>query len=225
MLGAAALLWSIAAYRAQASAGAIVRGVLLLLALVLIGGGLLYLVNLLSGADGPTNYYDRLAAVPQLQVQATLIGIATLVLALGWSRRDQIATATSLAVPLLLVGLAAQLLAPTVAFVLEAPLLFAGAGTASGSRWGSAVPATVAGGWLLGLAFFLHQAVGGPTPWVAALPLALLAPLVWPLVPPMSRRSAHALGGLLLLAACGVALTVRMHPVSSYAAVYSRASK
>lgn len=224
MLGAAALLWGVAAWRTETSAAMLARGVLMLLTVVLIGGGLLYLVNLLSGADGPVNYYDRLAAIPRLQLQVALIGVATLVLALGWSRRDRAATAAAVTLPLLSLGAAAQALAPTAAFVFAWPLLLGGAGAASRSRWVSAVAAAVAGGWLLGLAFFLHQAVGGPMPWVAALPLALLAALIWPLVPPIHRRHAHAVAGVLLLAACVVALTVRLDPVSPYAAVYSRFS-
>lgn len=222
VIGAAALLWGVAAWRSGTSTAMLARGALMLLTVVLLGGGLLYLINLLSGADGPVNYYDRLAAVPRLQLQAALIGVATLTLALGWSRRDRAGTAAGVALPLLLVGAAAQALAPTAAFVFAWPLLLGGAGAASGSRWLSAAAAAAAGGWLLGLAFFLYQAVGGPMPWVAALPLALLAPLIWPLVPPFQRRRAHVFAGVLLLTACVVALTVRLDPVSPYAAVYSR---
>ena len=223
VLGVAALLWGVAAWRSHAGTAALAHGVLMLLAVIFLAGGLLFLVNLLSGADGPVNYYNRLAAVPLLQLQAAFIGIAALLLPLAWSTRNRATTAAGVALPLLLLGAAAQALAPTAAFVFAWPLLLGGAGAASGSRWGSALAAALAGGWLLGLAFFMHQAVGGPMPWVAVLPLSLVAALTWPVAPVIERRYAHAFAGALLLTACAVALTVRLAPLSPYAAVYSRA--
>ncbi len=78
---------------------------------------------------------------------------------------------------------------------------------------------------LLGSGPDTPQAVRGPMPWVAALPLALLTPLVCPLIPPVPRRNAHALAALLRLAACGIALKARRGPVSGYAATCSRANQ
>ena len=223
VLGVAALLWAVAARRERATLGTLGRGGLLLLGIIGTGGGLMFLLNLLSGADGPTNYYDRLAVVPRLQIMATLVGVATLSAAFAISARPRSATAVGLALPLLLLGAVLQALAPTTSFLTGWPLLLGGAAAASRSRVAIVAVAAVAGGWLLGFAFFLHQAVGGPTPWVAALPLALLTPLVWPLVPPLPTRRGVGVAGLVLLAAAGVALMVRTASVSPYAAVYSRA--
>ena len=232
LFAAAGLLFAAAAWRERGGRD-MLRGAGATLLLILLSGGLLYLGNQLSGADGPVNYYDRLAAIPRLQVQAALLCAAALLAV--WpgraaGRRSAAGWAAGTAMPLLLLGGLAQWAAPTVSGVILCPLLLAAIATAvrahGGPRAGMAtgiVAAAIGVGFLLALGFFLLQAVGPDLPSVAALPLALIAVLLWPLMPVVRRRPALMTAGALLLAALAIAGWVRLDPVADSIAMFSRA--
>jgi len=230
LLGLGAIGYGIAAF-GRARLGEVVRGGGITLALFVGAGALLYAGNLVSGADGKVNYYDRLAAIPRLEVQALLLCLAAAALAWGLiavARAGSAGLTAGMAVPLLLLGLFAQATAPTAAFPIIVPLLLGGVAAAlwrfAGERAGavaSLIAAMLGGGYMIALGFQLIQAVGPTTPMVAALPLALAAVLAAPLIPTISRRAALATAGLLIVLALAIALWVRLDALAPSVAVYS----
>jgi hypothetical protein len=203
------------------------RGGLRMTGLIAVGALVLTVLNLLSGADGDTNYYDRLAAIPRLQAMAALAGTALAVAVLG--RRPECAAGyAGAALPLFVFALAAQIAAPVAAYVLIVPLLLGGLGMAvpANRRPAMAVlvragAAALGGGLQLVLGYQLLQAVGPTLPAVAVIPLSLLALLLLPLRPNIDPKAGWAASGLLLLAAGGIALWVRWDATAQSIATYS----
>lgn len=207
-----------------------IRGTGMTLALFVVAGVGLYLVNLVSEVPGHDNYYDRLAAIPRLQWQALAVCLAAFAALRRWlpSRAGAVAGA---AAPLLLLGAAAQAVAPTAAYIFLVPLMLGGlalsieryAGRTAGLV-AIVVAATLGAGYMLGFGFFLLQAVGPRLPTVAAIPLVISAVLLLPIVPVTNRSHANLTAGLLLLAAVGIALWVRFDALAPSVAVYSTAN-
>ncbi|WP_269713651.1 M20/M25/M40 family metallo-hydrolase [Caulobacter sp. NIBR2454] len=252
-------------------------GVLLAIALIANAALLLTVINQLSLAPGKPNYYDRLAAIPHLELQAGLIGLAVLLAAAvqpgpgrWWL---QLAPAVVFAVaglalgaapvPLLVMAALAALLTPAVAAlkpgtwggwlglsivvlilggVIQAiyptgaalfawPLLLAGivaAGATLMSRhWALGLTllgtgAAVGCAYLLGIAHLAFLGVGADMPAASALFVLLCGLLLWPLVQGVVRPSwGLALCAALLIAAGGVALSVRLDPLAESVATYS----
>ncbi len=199
-------------------------------AILVVGGVMLWLGNLASGADGPVNYYDRLAAIPRLEVQAVLLCLAamTLVAGLLLERRTGTELLPAIALPFLLLAVVAQAAAPTAAFVLQIPLLLGGIGAAVArwrpgdvGNWSLTAMAALGVGYLLTLAHALFQAMGPDMPFLLVLPLALSALLLLPLFARIERRRAMIETGVLVVLALGVALWVRFDAVAESVAVYS----
>ena len=211
------------AVAARRDLAALPRGAGAMLALVVVAGVLLTLLNLLSGAGGAVNYYDRLAAIPRLQVQALLACGASLamVAALALSRRISAGVVAGAALPLALLGVVAQAAAPTASYPLAIPLMLGGVAAAVGARWLSLAVAALVAGYALGFGFFLMQAVGPTTPQAVLLPLAIAASALLPLAGAVLRRAAMMLAAVLLVIAAGVALWVRLDPLAPSVAVYS----
>ena len=228
-LGAAAGLIAAAGWRRGGIRDG-ARGAFAVLALAVLAGLLLLMGNLVSGADGPINYYDRLAAIPLLQVQTLLLALGALAAAATLvGRRSGVASvwAGAAAVPLLL-GVAAQALAPTAAFPMAVAVLAASIAAVARSRIdgvaGTAiavVAAAIGTGYLLALSFFLLQGVGGSGQIAAVLPLVLAAPILLPLAPSFARRRLLSAAGLLIVAGMAVALWVRLDPVAASVPAYS----
>ncbi len=184
---------------------------------------LLYFGNLLSGADGETNYYDRLAALPRLEVQALLLVGAGLCIAVALlpGRRTLWDGWLGLAGLSLVLAVAVQVALPAAGAIFTLPLLLAGVVMVVAARApGLATPlamvvAVVALAWLGGLAHSILLGIGAGMPSVAAVfgPLAML--LLWPLLPRVSRRAAWVAALLLVAAAGGLALWVRLDPVAA----------
>ncbi len=96
VLAAAAALLAVAAARVRSAglltvAGAF-RGAGAGLGVLLVAGGGLELVNAVSGAGPHANYYDRLAAIPRLELQALTVCLAVVCLLAGGaaSRRGRV---------------------------------------------------------------------------------------------------------------------------------------
>ena len=184
---------------------------------------LLYFGNLLSGADGETNYYDRLAALPGLEVQALLLLGAGLCIALALlpRRRSLWDGWLGLAGLSLVVAVAVQVALPAAGAIFTLPLLLAGALMVAASRVpGLAIPAAmvaavVALAWLGGLAHSILLGIGAGMPSVAAVFAPLVMLTLWPLLPGISRRAAWAAALLLVATAGGLALWVRLDPVAA----------
>ena len=221
--------YAVAAWR-RTAVGELLKGAGMLVALLLVAAAWLYLVNMVSIGFGANNhYYDRLAAIPRLQVQALLVCLAAFLTIRRWlpSRVGSIAGA---AIPLLLLALVIQVVAPTASYPLAVPLMLGGLALAidryAGRSAGIAatiIAAMLGVGYMLGLGFFLMQAVGPGMPMVAAIPLAVCAVLILPLMP--EPRRALTMAAALLVIATGVALWVLLDPVAPSVAVYSDTKK
>ena len=193
------------------------------LVFTLAAGALLYGGNLLSGADGDPNYYDRLAALPRLEVQALLLMAAGLglMLAVLPRRRTLWDGWLGQALVSLAVAIAAQLLLPAAGAIFTWPLLLAAlvmAVMARTRRFGYAVAgiAAVLGlAWIGGLAHVILLSIGAGAPSAAAAfaPMTLL--LLWPFVPRPRRRMAMLAALALVVAAAGIASWVRLDAVAA----------
>lgn len=194
--------------------------------LLLVAAALYYLLNLLSGADGPTNYYDRLAAIPRLEAMAALGGMAAALVLLGGALSP--AGKVGAALPLLLIAAAAQAIAPTAAYFIVIPVMLAALALLSLQRSGGtaarafaeAVAASVVG-YMLALGHQVMQGVGPTMPMAAALPLALGALGLLPVWHGVTSRTARIGAACLLILAMAVALWVRLDPVAETVAVYA----
>lgn len=214
----------LASRRTDTRFAAIAGGVLDAVIFTTAVGILLYLGNLLSGADARGNYYDRLAALPRLEAQALLLGMAGLALTMAVipRRRSLWEGWLGLALINLVIAVAAQIMLPAAGPVFTWPLLLAGlamALTARAPRAGiiAAMAVAIAGvAWLGGFVHAVMLSVGGDMPSAAAAfaPMTLL--LLWPLLPhPVPRRALLVATLALVLAAGAIALWVRLDPVAA----------
>lgn len=229
LVAAVLLFWTANWGRGGLRAGA--RGALAVLALAIFASALLVVGNLVSGADGPVNYYDRLASIPLLQVQALMLCLGALaaVAALLVGQRSGVpALWTGAAALPLLLGVAVQAMVPTVAFPMAIAVLTGSIATVARSRLsglaGTSIAVLAAGlgiGYLLALSFFLLQGVGGGSQLVAVLPLALAAPILLPLAPPFERRRMLLAAGVFIAAGLAMALWVRLDAVAATVPTYS----
>lgn len=218
--------YALAGWR-RSTIGEAAKGAGALFALTVVAALALYLVNLVSGAGGKTNYYDRLAAIPRLEAQALLVCLAVFVAMRRWLP-SRIGTNAGAAIPLMLLAAFAQASAPTAAYPLAVPLMLGGLAVAverfAGRLAGVAaiIAAGVLGvGYMLGFGWFLLEAVGPKTPMIAALPLAISTVLLLPLIPAIDRRRATLASGAMLALAIGIALWVLLDPLAPSVAVYS----
>jgi len=194
--------------------------------LLLVAAALYYLLNLLSGADGPTNYYDRLAAIPRLEAMAALGGMAAALVLLGGALSP--AGKVGAALPLLMIAAAAQAIAPTAAYFIVIPVMLAALALLSLQRSGGTAARAFAGavaasvvGYMLALGHQVMQGVGPTMPMAAALPLALGALGLLPVWHGVTSRTARFSAACLLILAMAVALWVRLDPVAETVAVYA----
>jgi hypothetical protein len=195
-----------------------------MLALVALSGLVLWAANQISFAPGEPNYYDRLAAIPRLEAMALTGGLAALLLTFGaW--KPQAAGRVGAALPLLVLGTAMQALAPTAAYVVVVPVLLTALAMAAGEGTAGRLAALVSGalvtGMMIALGHQVMQGVGPDLPMAAALPLAVGALALLPLWEGVSARAARIGAALLLVAAVGTALTVRLDPLADTVPVYS----
>lgn len=205
--------------------GSIATGAGRMTALVVGGGILLWVLNWLSGNGVGAGYYDRLAAIPKLMWMAGL-GLLAVFFAL-WGRVEAgLATRVGAAVPVALLAIVAQALAPTAAYFLVIPMMLAGIVEAVRSYGGitpgkaaAALVAAVVTGYMLSLGYQMMQGVGPSMPWVTAIPMAV-AVLGWLALQQPFPRS-RTIAAVMLLAAVAVSLWVRLDPVPASVAVYS----
>lgn len=196
---------------------------LLASASVIIGGGLLlYGLNMLSGSGlGEGIYYDRLAAIPLLEVQAAFACLAILAASAPlWGGR-------SASLVGLLVALALQISAPTTAFLVVWPLLLGGLSALALRKLNGPVGtafAVVLGGMVLGMLLqFSHQfmqGVGPDLPSVVAFLAALAFPVLGALFPALHRKRAWQFAAVCLVGALAMAMYIRFDPVADTVPVY-----
>lgn len=211
----------------------VVSGLLLPVGLIVVTGVVLFLVNTVSGAGAGANYYDRLAALPRLEVQAVLICLAVLLLLASWSRLTRWGGWIALFVLTAVLGLGLQIVGPTMATPIHWPLALAAAQMAI-AAWIDpqlerphgfapiALLAAAGGGQALAFGHFLFLNLGAGMPFVVILPLLVMTLLFWPLIAGMvPMRKAMPIAGLALVAAVAIALWVRFDPVAPSIPPYS----
>lgn len=197
--------------------------------LMLLGGAALFGLNIVSGAGKGANYYDRLAAIPLLEAMALLACSACFLAVLGRGLAGS-ARQVGAALPLALIGIAAQAIAPTAAYVVVVPVMLSALTILMRKRLsernGLAATALLGApviGYQLALGHQLMQGVGPTMPFVATLPLALAALALIPLWPGLARSAAWRWAPALLAVAVCLALWVRLDPMAETVAVYSLA--
>ena len=201
----------------------ILTGALRMFGFLILGGGLLFVLNLLSGAGGGADYYDRLAAITELQLMAGFAGLAVLLLFFG--RKALSANGLiGAALPLLIIGIIGQAQAPTASyFIVLAVMLFALTTAVQRKLKTSWVPAPIAAlviGYMLGLFHLLMVGVGPDLPSVAILPFALLTLAILPLYPGTQSRAGNKLAFISLGLSVAAALWIRLDPVASTVPLY-----
>ncbi|MBU6166557.1 MAG: M20/M25/M40 family metallo-hydrolase [Alphaproteobacteria bacterium] len=187
---------------------------------LIIAAVLMWGLNLLSGSVG-AEYYDRLAALPRLELVAGLAALAALLFmasapaGTAWDRWIVLAKLPFVA------ALAVQIWLPAAGPIFAWPALLAAIGLAWGARPGASGVAAMAPALLLAipgltltaeLAHFAFLGVGAPLPFVTVpllIPaLALLAPAI-----PAGPRVPALIGAAVAVAlAAGVALWVNLDP-------------
>ncbi len=192
--------------------------------LIVLGALVLWAVNAVSIGPGKVNYYDRLAAIPRLEVMALAGGLAAFLLTLcAWKAKP--AGLVGAALPLFALGAVLQALAPTAGYVVVLPVMLAALALAAGEGGAGLLAALVLGapviGYMIALGHQVMQGVGPNLPVAAVLPLAVGALAVLPLWDGLSARTARMAAAVLLVLALGTALTVRLDPLADTVPVYS----
>lgn len=188
---------------------------------LLIGAGLLfYSLNLLSIGTGKPEYYDRLAAIPRLELMVGLGSVVAFLLAFGRPGTGP-GQMIGAAIPLAILAIGAQAVAPTASYVLVFTLLLVALGLASGNPWAKAAAAALVAGYMLALGHQLMQGVGPTMPFAAALPLALAALALLPVWQALGTRAVRGVAAGALLGAVAVAFWVQLDAPADTAAVYA----
>lgn len=201
--------------------GGLIQGAAQMLGLLIVSGLGLYAFNRLSIMGGHDESYDRLAAIPRLEVIAALVCSSAFLLVFG-KNTGSITRAAGAALVLALLGLALQAVAPTAAYVVIVPVLVCTLALAWPNRALQLAVLALVTGFMLGLGHFLMQGVGPDTPMAVALPLALgVLPIVvlWPGLGKTTIRNAVL---AMLAGATAVALWVQLDAPAETAAVYAR---
>ena len=232
VLGVCALLLALAAYHTKpqwslrSAAGSAFDG----FAVLVVAGLVLFALNMLSRTAGEPElvYYDRLAALPRLELQAALVILATVIASTAmWARSDASRAVGSGVLTLALSVATQQWLpggGPTFAWPLlaAAAVFFVQSLAKAGAAWPrvlSIVIAAIGLAWLGSFAHFVLLAVGADVPSAAAVLLIPALALLAPLLPTWPRRTTLGVSGVMLAAAIGIALWVRLDAVAPSVAV------
>jgi hypothetical protein len=186
---------------------------------VLIAGGLMFGLNLLSGSSG-AEYYDRLAALPRLEIIAGLAALAALLFAASAAAGTLWDRWLSWVKFCFVLALASQIWLPGAGPIFAWPALLAAVGLAIGARPGAQGLAThllpaallaIPGLTLTAeLAHFTFLGVGAPMPFATALLLVPVLALIAPITPAGPRRPALIAAVVCVALASALALWVAM---------------
>ncbi len=216
----------------------------------LIGGAaLLYGLNLLSGhgAGGRSgsNYYDRLAAIPRLEILALIftLGFGAYIFGRVNNRVNNLDNNRAnmcfgAALPLLVIGIAGQALAPTATYFISLPLMLCAIGSWAGgspalvglSRRKAHSPikrslivmtAALTCGYMLSLGHLLMLGIGADLLSVSIMPASLGILALLPLWPQLRRNwIVYVFAAAAILAASALALWVRYDPLAATVPLY-----
>ncbi len=210
-------------YKGQGRHRDLLTGAARMTSLLVLGGGFLFLLNWISGSGAGANYYDRLAAIFKLEVMALFAGLAV---AFGLFGRKALSINELIgaALPLFLLGIAGQALAPTASYFIVLAVMLASISIATKhrlkTRWAPALLCALIIGYMFGLFHLLMVGVGPDLPSVAILPLALLILAALPLYAGLPTRAGNGLAAIGVCGAVFMALWVRFDPVASTVPLY-----
>jgi hypothetical protein len=218
--------------RGRGHAGAALGGAGRMIGLAGLTALLVMGANLVSFHVGGPNYYDRLAAIPRLEMMAATSALAAFFIVVGRWRPSRAALVGAL-VPLWLAGTTLQMVAPVTSYVVVVPVLLAAliALLPTGLSWGRPwrIVAVLIAAPVIGYQFMLGhemlQAVGSDLPLVVALPLVLATATILPLWHPMPRRSRRVAVLGFGLAAIVIALMIRATPLADTIPPYSQTTR
>lgn len=190
--------------------------------------------NTISGQGRGANYYDRLAAIPRLEIQALLLALAV-VLAMVFARPVSSVWSRWLgaALTVLAAAVAVQAAAPAGAPVLAWPLLLTGLGAALAAALDPALQsrkvlvalaalAALAIAQCLSLAHLAFLGVGADAPATMSLFALLCAVAAAPLlIGAFDRRIVLIVAAVLAASGLGVAAWVRFDPMAPTTPAYS----
>jgi hypothetical protein len=190
-----------------------------------VSGFLLYAFNWISLGGGEGEYYDRLAAIPQLELGAAFACIAAFAAIIGPWRATSGAIA-GFSLPLLLLAAAGQWVAPTAIYIITVPLLAVALVMAlphGRMRLGGAMVICAAVvGYMIGLGHFVMQGVGPMIPYAAVIPFVLSVLAILPLWVPIAQMHARLITGVATILALCVALWVLFDAPAETVAVYAQ---
>jgi hypothetical protein len=218
--------------RGRGHAGAALGGAGRMVGLAGLTALLVMGANLVSFHVGGPNYYDRLAAIPRLEMMAATSALAAFFIVVGRWRSSRAALVGAL-VPLWLAGATLQVVAPVTSYVVVVPVLLAAliALLPTGLSWARPwrIVAVLIAAPVIGYQFMLGhemlQAVGSDLPLVVALPLVLATVTILPLWHPMPRRSRRVAVLGFGLAAIVIALMIRATPLADTIPPYSQTTR
>lgn len=198
-----------------------------MLVYLLIGGGLLQGLNILSGYGPSDNYYDRLAAIPKLEWLALFLCLA-MFFALFGRKKFSGSAWLGAAIPLFILAVLGQIFAPTAAYFLTLSLLLCAASwlmlqRSPNTKIGAIISALLTAlvlGYMLSLEHLLMLGVGPDMLFVAILPAAIAALAVLPLYSGLSKRAAISVSTIGACLSLGLALWIRFDPVASTIPLY-----
>lgn len=205
----------------------IMNGALKMLVFLGLGGGLLFALNALSGNNNASDYYDRLAAIPKLELTALFLCIAVFFIIFGQKTLSKNARLGA-ALPILALGIAGQALAPTATYFITVPLMLCGTTCLLIEQWPDKKISTalivfltaLVFGYMLYLNHLLMVGVGPNLLAIAILPTAIAVLAIIPLYQGLSKRGSYSLGIAGIVLAIGMAAWIRLDPIASTVPLY-----
>ncbi len=201
-------------------------GMLRFAALTVVAGLLSYVFNWVSLGGVKGEYYDRLAAIPRLEVIAALACLAAFAAVAGtW--RASTGAIVGFATPLMVLAIYGQGAAPTAIYFVALPLLLVALALALPTGrlrlYGAVTVCAAVISYMLPLGHFVMQGVGAGMPYAAVLPFVLTVLAVLPLWQGMDQREARLTAGIAAGLALMLSLWVLLDAPADTVAVYADA--
>lgn len=202
-------------------------GVIKMVGFLGIGGLALYVLNGLSGRGQGANYYDRLAAIPQLEGLAFILSLTAFFLFFGRKPPTPNQRLGSV-LPIFVLGILGQAFAPTATYFITLPLLFCAVVYFWVTRYAHSrpallialVPSALVLGYMLSLGHLLMLGVGPDLLFVAVLPAAIATLAILPFYAEPPKRVTNTAIMLGIATSIGIALWIRLDPVASTIPLY-----
>ena len=205
----------------------IAKGAGRMFAFLLLGGALLYGLNFLSGAGGGADYYDRLAAIRKLE-SVSLLACLAMLIALFGNRTISANGRFGAVIPIFILGIIGQALAPTATYFISLPILLCGMSSLLIQRRPETLVSNVASiilgalvfGYMLSLGHLLMLGVGPDMLPVVILPAAIGSLAILPHYPGVPKRAANfgVVAGLTVSAL--IAIWIRLDPIAGTVPLY-----